>query len=75
MENHSNIKTEETDGHISENTNYENTPKLFTEENSQENSEINDLPNESGKETLFDQDQDNEDEDFEIPAFLRRQKF
>ena len=75
MENHSNIKTEETDGHISENTNYENTPKLFTEENSQENSEINDLPNESGEETLFDQDQDNEDEDFEIPAFLRRQKF
>ena len=67
MENYSNIKTEETDGHISENTNYENTPKLFTEENSQENSEINDLPNESGKETLFDQDQDNEDEDLKFP--------
>ena len=54
MENYSNIKTEETDGHISENTNYENTPKLFTEENSQENSEINDYPMSLVK-TLFDQ--------------------
>ena len=49
----------------------EYTPKLFSEENtSEENSSL--LANEEQK--LFDQEKDQED-DFEIPAFLRRQKF
>ena len=60
----------------------EYTPKLFSEENSfQEDSlqedvrevENNDL-SENESEQLFDQDM-NEEEDFEIPAFLRKQKF
>ena len=54
----------------------EYTPKIFSEEQSlQEEVEVenNDLiDNESDQ--LFDQDT-NEDEDFEIPAFLRKQKF
>ena len=54
----------------------EYTPKLFSEEQSfQEETEVenNDLTdNESAQ--LFDQDT-NEEEDFEIPAFLRKQKF
>ena len=54
----------------------EYTPKLFSEENDM-SEEIN---NESNKQShhdtnqLFDQDL-NEEEDFEIPAFLRKQKF
>jgi cell division protein FtsZ len=54
----------------------EYTPKLFSEEQVfQEDSEIekNELP-ENNSEQLFDQDI-NEEEDFEIPAFLRKQKF
>jgi len=54
----------------------EYTPKLFTEEqNYQENSEA-ELHESDGNESeeLFDQDT-NEEEDFEIPAFLRKQKF
>ena len=52
-------------------------PKLFSEEQSYEaNDEIVDkndkVENESDQ--LFDQDL-NEEEDFEIPAFLRKQKF
>ena len=54
----------------------EYTPKLFSEEQSfQEDREIErnqKIENES--EELFDQDI-NEEEDFEIPAFLRKQKF
>lgn len=52
----------------------EYTPKLFSEEHDTENSEQNDLPENQKTNELFDQDT-NEDEDFEIPAFLRRQKF
>ena len=52
----------------------EYTPKLFSEEHNIENSkEIGSSENQNTTE-LFDQDL-NEDEDFEIPAFLRRQKF
>ena len=54
----------------------EYTPKLFAEEqNYQDDSEVElqeSASNES--EQLFDQDT-NEEEDFEIPAFLRKQKF
>ena len=52
----------------------EHTPRLFSEENetSMEDSLAN--GNDTQSEKLFDQDT-NEEEDFEIPAFLRKQKF
>ena len=50
------------------------TPKLFSEEPMQENQENKDYEHDHRSNELFDQDTD-EDEDFEIPAFLRRQKF
>ena len=55
----------------------EDIPKLFSEEQSfQENTEIAIIMNQLAvsSEQLFDQDT-NEEEDFEIPAFLRKQKF
>jgi cell division protein FtsZ len=78
MEN--NVKT--TDKNINETVGLtesiieEYTPKLFSEEQSpQENSEKEINKNaDSDLEQLFDQDI-NEEEDFEIPAFLRKQKF
>ena len=48
----------------------ENIPKLFSEENNNENNE----QSQHDSDELFDQDL-SEDEDFEIPAFLRKQKF
>jgi cell division protein FtsZ len=52
----------------------EYTPKLFSEEeNYQEDTETKEYRDKE-TEQLFDQDT-NEDEDFEIPAFLRKQKF
>ena len=49
------------------------TPKLFSEEETSEiENEVSD--NETHIEKLFDQE-NNEEEDFEIPAFLRKQKF
>ena len=53
-----------------ENNEVEHTPKLFSEENNLESDDK--INNET--EQLFDQDID-EEEDFEIPAFLRKQKF
>ena len=50
-------------------THEEHTPKLFSENNNEE-VENEDLKNDR----LFDQDS-NDDEEFEIPAFLRKQKF
>ena len=52
----------------------EYTPKLFTDEQNKENIETRELEEEQSTDQLFDHDK-NEDEDFEIPAFLRRQKF
>ena len=53
----------------------EYTPKLFSEEQSfQEDTEETNESIENESEQLFDQDI-NEEEDFEIPAFLRKQKF
>ncbi len=55
----------------------EYTPKLFSEETNDQSevmaTDSNDLKN-NEPEQLFDQDI-NEEEDFEIPAFLRKQKF
>jgi cell division protein FtsZ len=55
----------------------EYTPKLFSEEQNFESEEINtgaNVQENNDTEQLFDQDI-NEEEDFEIPAFLRKQKF
>ena len=58
-----------------ENIKEEFTPKLFNEENNDfDNSEEKDLRENNETEQLFDQEPHKE-EDFEIPAFLRRQKF
>ena len=62
---------------MSENNEEEHTPKLFSDEQSYQleepNIEITDQDNDNS-EQLFDQNT-NEEEDFEIPAFLRQQKF
>ena len=55
----------------------EYTPKLFSEEQNyklEENNSEDDFQENNDTEQLFDQDI-NEEEDFEIPAFLRKQKF
>ena len=52
----------------------EYTPKLFSDDQPHEEVEKEDTIQTDSEEQLFDQDT-SEDEDFEIPAFLRRQKF
>ena len=52
----------------------EEVPKLFSDDQIYENTDRKQLKEDDHSEKLFDQDT-NEDEDFEIPAFLRRQKF
>ena len=78
MENNSDTKVEnlthQENQKINEDIKEEYTPKLFSEENNQDSSELSNLDQENTTKQLFDQDT-NEDEDFEIPAFLRRQKF
>ena len=59
---------------LKENIDEEYTPRLFSDDQNQEYSEKDDATENNNSEQLFDQDV-NEDEDFEIPAFLRRQKF
>ena len=53
----------------------EYTPQLFSDEENQkkEDAEVEQEHSESNK--LFEQDISNEEDEFEIPAFLRRQKF
>ncbi len=76
MENN-NLTGNEIEPFISENNKEEYTPKLFSEEQNCQ-SEGTDIANDDQQindaEQLFDQDI-NEEEDFEIPAFLRKQKF
>ena len=57
-----------------EKTDSEYTPKLFSEEPIQEEKDNNSFSESIETKELFDHDS-NEEEDFEIPAFLRRQKF
>ena len=61
---------------LSENKEEEYTPKLFSEDQSYESDETFETIEQADKDQdqLFDQDI-NEEEDFEIPAFLRKQKF
>ena len=66
-----NNKTSEID----ENNEPEYTPKLFSEESYQTDEVMETKERENlNSDELFNQDS-NEDEDFEIPAFLRKQKF
>ena len=77
MENNTNLNVSETlNQKLADNDfkDEEYTPKLFSEDQSHVKSEINEKIENNENEELFDQDT-NEDEDFEIPAFLRRQKF
>ena len=76
MENNSLVENK-TASSSTENNQEEYTPKLFTEEQNSLSDEVVEESNfqESNyNEQLFNQDA-NEDEDFEIPAFLRKQKF
>ncbi len=78
MESRSDSKTQEfeiQDAAITrENSVEEHTPKLFSDERLQEDLSSEAPRDEKEDEQLFDEDV-NEEEDFEIPAFLRRQKF
>ena len=53
----------------------EHTPQLFSDENDIEGDNNLDEFSENKTSKLFDQDINEDDEDFEIPAFLRKQKF
>ncbi len=66
-----------TNDSIMESSNHEDeehTPQLFSKENESLSENDFDESNETHSEKLFDQDI-NDEEDFEIPAFLRKQKF
>ena len=78
IENNSDLNIKEENNKV--NAEEEDTPQLFSSETETTNneSEIKESENEniSQDEQLFNQDLNNNDEDdFEIPAFLRRQKF
>ena len=80
MENKADIKIEDRVSSNNEklhetNLEEEYTPKLFSEDQNLEANDTNENAREDNDtEQLFDQE-NTEDEDFEIPAFLRRQKF
>jgi cell division protein FtsZ len=76
IENNNNLDETDSPSIISKNIEEEHTPKLFSEDQSYQTDEgIEPNTHESAdSEQLFDQDL-NEEEDFEIPAFLRKQKF
>ena len=71
-----NLEDYENSSSLHEDNEEEHTPKLFSDENSyqSEESETEISSEENISNQLFDQDL-NEEEDFEIPAFLRKQKF
>ena len=59
---------------ISQENHVEYTPKLFSDESNSNNKEEHEESDDKYSERLFEQDPIEED-DFEIPAFLRKQKF
>ena len=71
-----NLEEYENSSSLHEDNEEEHTPKLFSDENSYQSEEgETDISSEENiSNQLFDQDL-NEEEDFEIPAFLRKQKF
>ena len=75
IENNS-IEESQSDPIIQEENSKEYTPKLFSDEQSYQTEESFEKSEHeiTGSNQLFDQDT-NEEEDFEIPAFLRKQKF
>ena len=76
IENNNLKNNEKSSSTLSNENDEEYTPKLFSDDQryqSEENLEAND-PRDNDTDQLFDQDL-NEEEDFEIPAFLRKQKF
>ena len=75
---------EQTSSHEDENPNLnsemtqsqeEHTPQLFSEETELDSEHNLEEFSETTSDKLFDQDVNEDDEDFEIPAFLRKQKF
>ena len=71
------LSEQENSLNLNEQDGEEHTPRLFSDEQSYQTEEyVSDTNNEENSETqkLFDQDI-NEEEDFEIPSFLRKQKF
>ena len=80
MENNADIKIEDRISSYNQNLHESNsedeyTPKLFSEDQNLKTNDTNENAREDNDtEQLFDQE-NTEDEDFEIPAFLRRQKF
>tara|TARA_B100000902_G_scaffold168102_2_gene162851 strand:- start:700 stop:2199 length:1500 start_codon:yes stop_codon:yes gene_type:complete len=77
MENNNMVDNTDISSISEESDNEEYTPRLFSEEHNFQSEEIDAASNNqenNESEQLFEQDL-NEDEDFEIPAFLRKQKF
>ena len=56
-------------------TQEEHTPQLFSDETELDSEHNLEEFSETTSDKLFDQDVNEDDEDFEIPAFLRKQKF
>ena len=74
MESSNNDTTLVEDKNINLNNDEEYTPKLFSDEDRSQIENELEQTNSNNTEKLFEQDI-NEEEDFEIPAFLRKQKF
>ena len=73
--NHNSLLNEDPSlGVESNNEEEEHTPQLFSDDHEPQAESDSDEVSDTHAEKLFDQDL-NEDEDFEIPAFLRKQKF
>ena len=72
----SNLNEDQNISSLDETNEKEYTPRLFSEDQSYQSDDMTAPDNlkDDQSEQLFDQDI-NEDEDFEIPAFLRKQKF
>ena len=75
MENASYIEDNSNENLIKDESTEEAVPKIFSEELSDNESQRDDLGEEPINQNLFDQEASDEEEDFEIPAFLRKQKF
>ena len=75
MENASYIEDNSNENLTKEALLEEEAPKIFSEELRDNESQRNDLSEEPANQNLFDQEASDEEEDFEIPAFLRKQKF
>jgi cell division protein FtsZ len=73
-ENTPTISENSIDLNLKQNSGEEHTPQLFENDNEIKAENSFEETNDSYNEKLFDQDTNEEDEDFEIPAFLRKQK-